>query len=202
MSGPEGPRTRLTGGPSPGSARARVDEDGSREMMRRRVPAAVIGVAALAGLALGGCAQSNTPTDYNTLTRQNFLETCTNRYFDNTDNTIAITDNTVQSDVSEAPDENTCECQYEVFTGPLGTDDTPTGEPPVPINSGKAPEGYTGINFTSLNSDLKSDPEGAWNKVPQDLKDQISACGSSSSSSGSSTTSTTASGESTTTTAG
>jgi len=149
----------------------------------------MIGLVALAALALGGCKQDNTPTEYNTLTRQNFLETCTNYYFDNTDDTLAITSNTIKADVT-APDQNTCECMYQVFAGPDGAE-----TPPVPINSSVAKEaqysGYTGPNFTTLNSDLKADPQKAWDGVPQDLKDQINTCNATQGNS-SSTTSTTA----------
>jgi len=165
----------------------------------RRAGAGAIGLAALLGLTLGACSQSNTPEEYNTLTQQNFLESCTNFYFDNTDDTLGITENTVTDDTVVAPpDQNTCQCMYEAFAGPEGSD----APEPMPINStvAKTPEysGYTGPNFTDLNADLKSNPDDAWNSVPQNFKDDINAC----SKSGGSGTTTTTAGGSTTTTAG
>ncbi len=73
----------------------------------------------------------------------------------------------------------------------------------MPINStvAKTPEyaGYTGPNFTTLNADLKSNPDDAWNSLPDSFKTAINACGSSGGGSG---TTTTTAGGSTTTTAG
>ena len=168
-----------------------------RSVAGRRATAGVIGLAVLAALALGGCSQSNTPTEYNTLTRQNFLETCTNYYFDNTDDTLAITSNTVKADIT-APDENTCQCMYEVFSGPNGD-----GVGGMPINSetAKTIPNYTGPNFTDLNSELKADPQKAWDGVPEDVKSQIDDCNATKGGTSSSTSTSTTAAQSTTTTA-
>jgi hypothetical protein len=123
-------------------------------MTRRRVTTAAIGLAAVLGLGLGACAQDNTPTEYNTLTQQNFLEGCTNHYFDNTDDTIDITGNTIAADVT-APDEGTCRCMYDVFVNTMSIDD-----------------------FTTFNKDLKEDPQKAWDGLSQDVKDDLDACSS------------------------
>ncbi len=152
-------------------------------------------LAMAAGLGLGACSQSNTPDQYNTLTQQNFLETCTNYYFDNTDDSLSKTDNTVKADVT-APTESQCQCAYEVYAGPNND-----GNGAMPINATVAKEaqwaGYDGPNFTDLNAELKTDPTKAWDSIPQDIKDKVAAC-----TSGSGTTPTTAgSGDSTTTTA-
>jgi len=163
-------------------------------------------VAALAlGLGLGACAESNTPDAYGTLTQQNFLETCTNYYFDNTDDSLAITDNTVKADV-QAPDQKTCQCMYEVFSGPDATGDGTDGGMPINADVAKA-AGWTGPNFTDLNAELKSDPQKAWDNLPDDpFKNGIENCratgGESSTGSGasaSSTTTTTATGDTTAT---
>lgn len=153
-------------------------------------------VALALGMGLGACAQGNTPDEYNTLTEQNFLETCTNFYFNNTDDTLAITENTVQEDV-EAPDQSVCECRYEVFTGPNG-DGTEGG---MPINESAADAiGWTGPNFTDLNADLKSNPQEAWDALPQDpFKAGLDACADGG---GSTTTTTDGDGSTTTTAAG
>ena len=170
-------------------------------MTRRRLGAGAIGLAAMLGLALGGCAQNNTPDTYNTLVEQNFLETCTNRYFDNVDDTLSITDNTV-TQVSTAPDQNVCTCMYQVFAGP-----NQDGVGGMPINSAAEPEGYTGPNFTDLNSDLKNDPEKAWAGVPEATTNALTACStsggtSSTSGGGGSTTTSTTAAPDTSTTAG
>jgi hypothetical protein len=141
----------------------------------------MLGLVACAALVLGACAQSNTPTGYNELTNQNFLETCTNLYYENIDGTIVPsepTGDTVDADATGAEPAQ-CQCAYEVFTGPQGN-----GE-----------GGMTIEDFTELNNDLKDDPN-TWSTLPQNIKDGIDACGEG----GSSTTSTTAA--STTTTAG
>jgi hypothetical protein len=158
-------------------------------MTRRRVTAGTIGLAAVLGLSLGACATDNTPDEYNTLTQQNFLEGCTNYYFENSDDTLAITDNTVEADVT-APDQDACQCMYEVF------------QDNMPINSAAADTipNYSGPNFTDFNGDVKDDPQSAWDSLPSEYKDAINDCSDGTSSS-SSTTSTTA-GDDTTTTAG
>lgn len=154
-------------------------------------------VAALA-LGLGACAQTNTPDAYGTLTRQNFLETCTNYYFDNTDDSLTITGNTVKADV-QAPNQDTCQCMYDVFTGPNATGDGTDGGMPINSSVAKA-AGWTGPNFTDLNAELKSDPQKAWDNLPDDpFKNGIENCRATGG--GSSTTTTTAAGGTTTTTA-
>jgi hypothetical protein len=162
-----------------------------RRVTGRRVSAGAIGLAALLGLTLGGCKQDNTPNEYNTLTNQNFLETCTNYYFDNTNDTLAITSNTVKADVTP-PTQDQCQCQYEVYVNNM------------PINKTAAKESqyanYTGPNFTDLNAQLKTDPQKGWDSVPQDLKDQVNACTSTGGSGGSTTTTTSSVGDASTTT--
>ena len=142
-------------------------------MSGRRIGAVLAVAVAVIGLA--GCAQDNTPDAYDTLTQQNFLELCTNRYYDNTDNTLALTTNTIKADVT-ALDPTQCQCQYEVFVDQM------------PINKAAAPAGYTGPNFTDLNSQLKSDPETAWATVPESITAALRDCVSA----GSSTSSTSA----------
>jgi hypothetical protein len=132
-------------------------------------------VALALGLGLGACSQNNTPDTYGTLTQQNFLESCTNFYFDNTDDSLSITDNTVKADV-QAPDEKTCQCMYDLFSGPDANGDGTEGG--MPINSAVAKTaGWTGPNFTDLNAELKTDPQKAWDNLPDDpWKNGINAC--------------------------
>ncbi|HEY6533081.1 MAG TPA: hypothetical protein VIY72_12290 [Acidimicrobiales bacterium] len=144
-------------------------------MTKGRVRAGMVGLVACTVLVLGACAESNTPTDYNDLTQQNFLETCTNFYYENTDGTVVPsepTSDTVVADYDGASSA-TCQCRYEVFEDNMSIED-----------------------FTTLNSDLKDDPEGAWAGVPPDIQTKLNACP------GGSTTSTTAASQGTTTTAG
>lgn len=174
--------------------------------MRGRVGAGVIGGALVLGLTLGACSQSNTPDAYDTLTEQNFLETCTNFYFDNTDDSLSITDNTVTDDTVVEPwSQESCECQYRVFAGPTGKGDGTDGGMPINASVAKS-AGWNGPNFTDLNADLKNDPQKAWDELPQEFKDGIAACqrdgGSSSGSTSSSTTSTTVATDESTTTSG
>jgi len=144
-------------------------------------------VVVLLALTLGACAQKNTPTEYNTLTNQNFLESCTNYYFDNTNDTLAQTGNTVKADVT-APDQPTCQCQYEIFVNQM----------PINSSAAKAQAGYSGPNFTDLNAQLKTDPQKAWDTVPDTIKSAINDCTNSSGTSQSTTT--TVAGDQTTTT--
>lgn len=155
------------------SAAACCEQDESMrtgvEMTGPRVPgsavvAAVLTVVILA-LGLSGCAQSNTPSEYGTVTEQNFLELCTNRYYENTDDTLAITDNTIAADV-EAPTPAQCECQYDVYVAQM------------PIS-----------DFTTLNNKLKENPQEAWDAVPSSITTALMSCMNSS---GSSTTTTVA----------
>jgi hypothetical protein len=157
-------------------------------MLGRRVGAGM-GVAALVlMIGLGGCNQDNTPKEYNTLTQQNFIELCTNYLYTSDGNVSAInassastldpaltsTNSTIKSDV-QASSEASCLCMYAIFVDQM------------PI-----------ADFTSLNSDLKSDPEKTWNGVSSTIKDSLSKCASGSSASSSTTTAPTSS----TTTAG
>lgn len=154
--------------------------------------AGAIGLVALSALTLGACSQSNTPDAYNTLTQQNFLESCTNYYFDNTDDSLSKTDNTVKADVTAA-DQNQCQCAYDVFVQKM------------PINDTVAKEsqwaGYTGPNFTGLNAELKSDPSKAWDGLPEDTKTAVNACIQGNGTSSSTTPTTAGGGDSTATTA-
>jgi hypothetical protein len=127
----------------------------------------MLGLVACATLVLGACAQSNTPTEYNDLTQQNFLETCTNLYFENTDDTLEITSDTVVADTTGASP-SICQCSYEVFVDNMSIED-----------------------FTTLNNDLKDDPN-VWNNLPQSIKDELADCNEDGGSASPSTTSTTA----------
>ena len=143
-------------------------------MRGRRLGVGVL-VAVMALVGLTGCAQSNTPNAYDTLTQQNFLELCTNTYFENTDDTLSQTSNTIASG-TQALDPTQCQCQYDVFVQQM------------PINKSAAPAGYTGPNFTDLNAKLKTDPSGAWATVPDSIKTALTACVSGSSASSTTTT--------------
>ena len=157
-------------------------------MLGRRVGAGMGVVALVLMIGLGGCNQDNTPKEYNTLTQQNFIELCTNYLYTSDGNVSAInassastldpaltsTNSTIKSDV-QASSEASCLCMYAIFVDQM------------PI-----------ADFTSLNSDLKSDPEKTWNGVSSTIKDSLSKCASGSSTSSSTTTAPTSS----TTTAG
>jgi hypothetical protein len=133
----------------------------------------MLGLVACATLVLGACAQSNTPTEFNDLTQQNFLETCTNLYFENTDDTLEITSDTVVADATGASP-SICQCSYEVFVDNMSIED-----------------------FTTLNNDLKDDPN-VWNNLPQSIKDELADCNEDGGSTSPSTTSTTAAATDTT----
>lgn len=124
-------------------------------------------VVLVATFGLTGCNQDNTPTEYGTLTQQNFLELCTNLYYDNTDDTLAQTDRTIAADV-DAPTSEQCQCQYDVFVAQM------------PINKSAAAEpqfaSYDGPNFTDLNAKLKENPQEAWDTVPASITDALTAC--------------------------
>ena len=160
-----------------------VDMVGSRTSRRPAGRRGAIGVLALALIALvglSGCQQDNTPKEYGIVTQQNFLELCTNHYYDNTDDTLAITDNTIAS-VDTVPTPDQCQCQYDVFANQMTISD-----------------------FTTLNAKLKTNPDEAWGAVPDTIKTAITACmssGSSDAGTSGSTTTTVADAGSTTTVA-
>lgn len=153
-------------------------------MTRRRV-AAGAGAALALGLVLAACAQDNTPSNYDTLTKQNFLQACTNHYYDNTNDTLAQTGNTIASNATPA-DQGQCECMYQVFVDQMPFDSKAAATIP----------NYNGLNFVDFNKKLNSsNPQDEWNKLPQDMQDKIKACSSG-------TTASTVTGGSTTTVAG
>ena len=137
-------------------------------MLGRRVGVGLGVLALLLMIGLSGCSEDNTPTEYNTLTQQNFVELCTNTLYTSTGTITAIdassastldpalssSNSTIKSDV-QASSQSSCLCMYSVFVSQMSIAD-----------------------FTSLNSSLKSDPEGAWNGVPSNIKDAVSACAS------------------------
>jgi len=137
-------------------------------MLGRRVGAGVVGLALALVIGLSGCAQGNTPTEYNTLTQQNFVELCTNYLYTSSgeitaidastaatlDTALKATETTIASDV-KGSSESSCLCMYAVFV-----DQMPIGD------------------FTTLNSDLKSDPEKTWNGVSSEIKDALTKCAS------------------------
>jgi hypothetical protein len=124
-------------------------------------------MALVAVVGLSGCSQGNTPTEYGTVTEQNFLQLCTNRYYDNTDDTLAVTDRTIAADVN-SPTPDQCKCQYDVYVAQM------------PINKEAASRSeysdYSGPNFTDLNSELKEDQEKAWSSVPESIKTDLRSC--------------------------
>ena len=137
------------------------------EMAGRRLAGGFAAVMILATLGLTGCNQDNTPTEYGTLTQQNFLELCTNHYYDNTDDTLAQTDRTIAADVN-APTSEQCQCQYDVFVAQMPINKTAAAEPQY--------ANYDGPNFTDLNAKLKENPQEAWDTVPASITDALSAC--------------------------
>ena len=137
-------------------------------------------MVAITALTLAGCAQKNTPTEYNSLTEQNFMELCTNYYYqlegEGDSQTLTITSSTIAGDV-KGLSPSICTCQYNVFADN------------VPINSDAAEDAnYSYISFTSLNSDLKDNPETAWSKVDPAVVTAIDNCAKSGSATESTTT--------------
>jgi len=167
--------------------------------LRGRIRFATLGAAALLVIGLSGCSASNVPKAYNTITEQNFLELCTNNYFNITgevtdssgegpiDPALSQTSSTVKADIS-APTAIQCVCQYNVFVNQV-----PINDDPQNVKSG-----YNGPNFSDLNGKLKTDPEGAWATVPTSVTDGLTKCMSAQPAS-SSTTSDTAAPSTTTT---
>jgi hypothetical protein len=135
-------------------------------MLGRRVGAGVVGLALALIIGLSGCSQGNTPTEYNTLTQQNFVELCTNYLYTSSgeittinastaatlDTALKATETTIAPDV-KGSSESSCLCMYSVFVDQM------------PIS-----------DFTTLNSDLKSDPEKTWNGVSSEIKDSLTKC--------------------------
>ena len=169
-------------------------------MLGRRVGAGAVALALVLMIGLSGCNQDNTPKAYNTLTEQNFVELCTNYLYDSTgdltdsttgtstpslDPALSKTDTTIKSG-AQGLTESQCLCQYQVFVNQ------------IPINKSTAAtlQGYTGTNFTDLNSKLKTDPEGAWATLPDSVTSALKGCangsGASTPASGASTSTTVA----------
>ena len=162
-------------------------------MTGRRLRVGVL-VAVVALLGLAGCAQDNTPDAYDTLTQQNFLELCTNTYWTlkgdiapsegSTSTTSSITvdpkvldqtNSTIKADVT-APTTSQCVCQYNVFVNQ------------VSYNKSNLVNNYNGPYFVDLNASLKTDPEKAWNTVPEGVRNALQACVTGASTSTTSTT--------------
>ncbi len=154
---------------------------------RRRAGAASVLLTLALVLGLSACNQDNTPSAYNTLTEQNFLELCTNTYWtldgDITANDTATTldpvlkqtSSTIKADVT-TPTTSQCVCQYNVFVNQ------------VSYNKTNVVNNYSGPFFVDLNVDLKTDPEKAWNTVPEAVRNALQACVTGSSTSSTSTT--------------
>jgi hypothetical protein len=140
--------------------------------MQRRRGAKVAGLVAGLGLVLAACAPSNTPQSYDDpLVQQNFLEGCTNMFVDVTDDTtFTVTNDTIDDDASAvASTSDACRCMFQVYRDNVPYDDDAKADPQY--------AGYSGPTFTSLDSDLDTDnPADAFNSLPQDVRDRVSAC--------------------------
>ncbi len=134
--------------------------------MQRRRTAATAGLALALGLVLGACGQSNTPESYDSLVEKNYLEGCTNRSFDLTDDTLAITDDTLSADV-EGGTEEQCRCQYQVFVDMVPYDGDDTSKPD-----------YQGPTFTELDDSLRDadDPAAVFGELPSDVRAALDSC--------------------------
>lgn len=134
--------------------------------MQRRRTAATAGLALALGLVLTACGQSNTPESYDSLVEKNYLEGCTNRSFDLTDDTLAITDDTLSADV-EGGTEEQCRCQYQVFVDMVPYDGDDTSKP-----------GYQGPTFTELDESLRDadDPAAVFGELPSDVRAALDSC--------------------------
>jgi hypothetical protein len=124
------------------------------------------GLAAVVALGLTACAPSNTPTSYDeAVVEQNFLEGCLNRYVNLSDDTLAVTDDTLSPDVTGGS-QSQCECQFRVFVDQVPFDSADTSKP-----------GYVGPTFVELNDALEGDDPGeAFNTLPADVQDDLKAC--------------------------
>jgi len=140
--------------------------------MQRRRGAKLAGLVAGLGLVLAACAPSNTPQSYDDpLVQQNFLEGCTNKFVDVTDDTtFTVTDDTIDDDASAvASSDSSCTCMFKVFVESVPFNDDAKADPQY--------AGYSGPTFTSLDKDLDTDnPNGPFESLPQDVRNDISAC--------------------------
>lgn len=133
--------------------------------MQRRLGAKLAGAAAVLALGLTACAPSNTPTAYDSVTEQNFLEGCLNRYVNRVDDTLAVTDDTLSSDVAGGSQQQ-CECQYQLFVEQVPFNSSDTSQP-----------GYAGPNFTDLNKSLEGDNgQQTIDSLPSEFQDELQAC--------------------------
>lgn len=133
--------------------------------MQRRLGATLAGAAAMLALGLTACAPSNTPTSYDAVTEQNFLEGCLNRYVNRVDDTLAVTNDTLSPDVAGGTQQQ-CECQYQVFVDQVPFNSSDTSKP-----------GYDGPNFTDLNKSLEGDNGAeALNTLPPDVQGDLKSC--------------------------
>ena len=142
---------------------------------RRRAGAASVLLALALVLGLSACNQDNTPSAYNSLTEQNFLELCTNTYWTldgditandpstTLDPVLKQTSSTIKADVT-APTSSQCVCQYNVFVNQ------------VSYNKNNPVNNYSGPYFVDLNVSLKTDPEKAWATVPDNVKTALQNC--------------------------
>lgn len=171
-------------------------------MLGRRVGAGAVALALVAMIGLSGCKQDNTPKAYNTLTEQNFVELCTNHLYESTgdltdstsgnaapslDPALKSTGTTIKSGI-DALSQDQCLCQYQVFVNQ------------IPVNKSAAQAGYSGPNFTDLNSKLKTDPETAWATLPDSVTTALKTCVSTNGQASPSTDSTTTTSAAPTTT--
>jgi len=113
-------------------------------MGRRRMgrPAAGLAVLLLAVVALTGCKQDNTPSEYNDITKANFIAGCT-QIDPNSGDTI--------SDRNGAP-AGVCNCAYDWFTENVPYNTTAKNADPKFAN-------YGGKTFVELNIQLKNSPD-------------------------------------------
>lgn len=125
-------------------------------------------VLLLTVVALTGCKQDNTPTEYNDITKANFIAGCT-QIDPNSGDTI--------SDRNGAP-AGVCECAYNWFTDNVPYNTAAKDSDPRFAN-------YGGKTFVELNTQLKNSPDAFPSEITAALTTACPGFGTSSAPAGS-----------------
>lgn len=131
-----------------------INEMTGRNQRRRFGLSAAVLVAVVALAA--GCAQGNTPTGYDEVTRQNFIDGCTGKGTD-----------------VPAADEQTCGCAYDWIAQNV----------PFDSNTRASTGDYSGPDFIELDKTLRSEPEKFPEEITNALREACPNWGSSDSAS-------------------
>jgi len=133
---------------------------------RRRAPLLVVLLAVVALLGTS-CKQDNTPSEYNSVTQQNFIDGCTGNTSD--DGATGNTANAGNGPATTLAPQSACECAYNWIVVNVPYNDANKDNPVTVDGIGEQNFTYTDKTFKAINDDLTNNPGNMPDEIQQGL---------------------------------